>query len=189
MCVCACSRGVGAGPAGTTAAGPMLEAKLMNLIKGRLQKFWHTFPQTLSLVDNCSWNPISSAFRSPCCWSVLPWEWSGIWNLLHWDYAFWWFLKNTWRCRVKVLIKTLCPTSGAGQEGIHSVLLSYSLFNWTGDANVSIISAAAWGWESGHFGGHKCLCSTTERQHRGLHTWATVTNRFVVTVYRLYKVK
>ena len=113
----------------------------------------------------------------------------GIWNLLHWDYAFWWFLKNTWRCRVKVLIKTLCPTSGAGQEGIHSVLLSYSLFNWTGDVNVSIISAAAWGWESGHFGGHKCLCRTTERRHRGLHTWATVTNRFVVTVYRLYKVK
>ena len=32
-------RGVGAGPAGTAAAGPMLEAKLMNLIKGRLQKF------------------------------------------------------------------------------------------------------------------------------------------------------
>ena len=29
------SRGVGAGPAGTAAAGPMLEAKLMNLIKGR----------------------------------------------------------------------------------------------------------------------------------------------------------
>ena len=27
------------GPAGTAAAGPMLEAKLMNLIKGRLQKF------------------------------------------------------------------------------------------------------------------------------------------------------
>ena len=26
-------RGPGAGPAGTTAAGPMLEAKLMNLIK------------------------------------------------------------------------------------------------------------------------------------------------------------
>ena len=33
-------RGAGAGPAGTVAAGPMLEAKLMNLIKGRLQKFW-----------------------------------------------------------------------------------------------------------------------------------------------------
>ena len=32
-------RGAGAGPTGTTAAGPMLEAKLMNLIKGRLQKF------------------------------------------------------------------------------------------------------------------------------------------------------
>ena len=29
----------GASPAGTAAAGPMLEAKLMNLIKGRLQKF------------------------------------------------------------------------------------------------------------------------------------------------------
>ena len=27
-------------PAGTAAAGPMLEAKLMNLINGRLQKFW-----------------------------------------------------------------------------------------------------------------------------------------------------
>ena len=27
-------RGAGAGPAGTAAAGPMLEAKLMNLIKG-----------------------------------------------------------------------------------------------------------------------------------------------------------
>ena len=33
------SRGDGAGPAGTAAAGPMLEAKLMNLINGRLQKF------------------------------------------------------------------------------------------------------------------------------------------------------
>ena len=32
-------RGAGAGPAGTAAAGPMLEAKLMNLIKGWLQKF------------------------------------------------------------------------------------------------------------------------------------------------------
>ena len=32
-------RGAGAGPAGTAAAGPMLEAKLMNLIKGQLQKF------------------------------------------------------------------------------------------------------------------------------------------------------
>ena len=34
------SRGVGAGPAGTAVAVPMLEAKLMNLIKGQLQKFW-----------------------------------------------------------------------------------------------------------------------------------------------------
>ena len=33
------SKGTGAGPAGTAAAGPILEAKLMNLIKGRLQKF------------------------------------------------------------------------------------------------------------------------------------------------------
>ena len=33
-------RGAGAGPAGTAAAGPMLEAKRMNLIKGQLQKFW-----------------------------------------------------------------------------------------------------------------------------------------------------
>ena len=32
-------RGDGVGPAGTAAAGPMLEAKLMNLIKGQLQKF------------------------------------------------------------------------------------------------------------------------------------------------------
>ena len=32
-------RGAGAGPAGTAATGPMLEAKLMNLIKGWLQKF------------------------------------------------------------------------------------------------------------------------------------------------------
>ena len=32
-------RGAGAGPAGTAVAGPMLEAKLLNLIKGRLQKF------------------------------------------------------------------------------------------------------------------------------------------------------
>ena len=32
-------RGDGAGPAGTAAAGPMLEAKLMNLINGWLQKF------------------------------------------------------------------------------------------------------------------------------------------------------
>ena len=32
-------RGAGAGPAGTAATGPMLEAKLMNLINGRLQKF------------------------------------------------------------------------------------------------------------------------------------------------------
>ena len=33
------NRGAGAGPAGTAAVGPMLEAKHMNLIKGRLQKF------------------------------------------------------------------------------------------------------------------------------------------------------
>ena len=33
------TRGAGAGPAGTVAAVPMLEAKLMNLIKGGLQKF------------------------------------------------------------------------------------------------------------------------------------------------------
>ena len=33
-------RGAGAGPTGTAAAGPMLEAKLMDLIKGLLQKFW-----------------------------------------------------------------------------------------------------------------------------------------------------
>ena len=32
-------RGAGASPAGTAATGPMLEAKLMNLIKGQLQKF------------------------------------------------------------------------------------------------------------------------------------------------------
>ena len=32
-------RGAGAGPAGTAAVVPMLEAKLMNLIKGRLQEF------------------------------------------------------------------------------------------------------------------------------------------------------
>ena len=31
------NRGAGAGPTGTAAAGPMLEAKLMNLIKSRLQ--------------------------------------------------------------------------------------------------------------------------------------------------------
>ena len=31
--------GAGAGPAGTVAMGLMLEAKLMNLIKGQLQKF------------------------------------------------------------------------------------------------------------------------------------------------------
>ena len=59
-------------------------------------------------------------------------------------------------------------------------VLAIHLFHWTGDANVSIILHAAWGWESGHSGGHKCLCSATERWHRGLHTWATVTNRFVV---------
>ena len=35
----ATGRGARAGPAGTAAAVPMLEAKLMNLIKGRLQKF------------------------------------------------------------------------------------------------------------------------------------------------------
>ena len=39
VCMCMCVRGAGAGPAGTAAAGPMLEAKLMNLIKGWLQKF------------------------------------------------------------------------------------------------------------------------------------------------------
>ena len=33
-------RGAGAGPTGTAAAGPILEAKRMNLIKGWLQKFW-----------------------------------------------------------------------------------------------------------------------------------------------------
>ena len=32
-------RGAGAGPAGTAGAVPMLEAKLMNLIKGQLPKF------------------------------------------------------------------------------------------------------------------------------------------------------
>ena len=32
-------RGAGAGPAGTAAAGPMLGAKLTNLIKGWLEKF------------------------------------------------------------------------------------------------------------------------------------------------------
>ena len=37
--LCALDRGAGAGPAGTAAAGPMLGAKLMNLIKGWLQKF------------------------------------------------------------------------------------------------------------------------------------------------------
>ena len=37
---CTFYRGAGAGPAGTAATGPMLEAKLMNLIKGWLQKFW-----------------------------------------------------------------------------------------------------------------------------------------------------
>ena len=42
--------------------------------------------------------------------------------------------------------------------------------------------SAAWGWESGHSGGHKCLCSATERWHRGLYTWAAVTNRYVVIV-------
>ena len=36
---CILCRGARAGPAGTAAAGPMLEAKLMNLINGQLQKF------------------------------------------------------------------------------------------------------------------------------------------------------
>ena len=53
-------RGAGAGPAGTAAAGPMLEAKLMNLIKGRLQKFWlsnnFSVKFTRSRVSAASWN-------------------------------------------------------------------------------------------------------------------------------------
>ena len=37
ICVqCVLNRGAGAGPAGTTAVGPMLEAKIMNLIKGHV---------------------------------------------------------------------------------------------------------------------------------------------------------
>ena len=41
LCLKTCNhRGAGASPTGTTAAGPMLGAKLMNLIKGQLQKFW-----------------------------------------------------------------------------------------------------------------------------------------------------
>ena len=33
------NRGAGAGPTGTAAVGPMLEAKFMNFIKSWLQKF------------------------------------------------------------------------------------------------------------------------------------------------------
>ena len=68
------------------------------------------------------------------------------------------------------------------------IVCSYHLqLHWTGDANVSILSAA-WGWESGHSGGHKCLCSAAERWDCDLHPWDTVTNTYVVTVCRLYKV-
>ena len=48
--------------------------------------------------------------------------------------------------------------------------------------------SAAWGWESGHSGGHKRLCSAAERWDCDLHPWDTVTNTYVVTVCRLCKV-
>ena len=47
-------RGDGAGPAGTAAAGPMLEAKLMNLIKGRLQKFWLSNNFSVKFMRSCA---------------------------------------------------------------------------------------------------------------------------------------
>ena len=50
------------GPAGTAAAGPMLEAKLMNLIKGRLQKFW--LSNNFSVKFTCSCAPAASPDQS-----------------------------------------------------------------------------------------------------------------------------
>ena len=47
-------RGAGAGPAGTAAAGPMLEAKLMNLIKGWLQKFWLSNNFSVKFTRSCA---------------------------------------------------------------------------------------------------------------------------------------
>ena len=58
----AVNRGVGAGPAGTTAAGPMLEAKLMNLIKGRLQQF--RLSNNFSVKFTCSRAPGASPDQS-----------------------------------------------------------------------------------------------------------------------------
>ena len=48
------ARGDGAGPAGTAAAGPMLEANLMNLIKGRLQKFWLSNNFSVKFTRSCA---------------------------------------------------------------------------------------------------------------------------------------
>ena len=57
-----CIRGAGAGPAGTAAAGPMLEAKRMNQIKGQLQKFW--LSNNFSVKFTCSRTPVASPDQS-----------------------------------------------------------------------------------------------------------------------------
>ena len=60
-------RGAGAGPAGTAAVGPMLEAKLMNLIKGWLQKVWlsnnFSVKFTRSRAPSCLARPVMICFR------------------------------------------------------------------------------------------------------------------------------
>ena len=51
-------RGAGAGPAGTAAAGPMLEAKFMNLIKGLLQKFRLSNNFSVKFIRSCPLRPL-----------------------------------------------------------------------------------------------------------------------------------
>ena len=47
-------RGAGAGPASTAAVEPMLKAKLMNLIKGQLQKFWLSNNFSVKFTRSCT---------------------------------------------------------------------------------------------------------------------------------------
>ena len=48
------SRDAGAGPAGTAATGPMLEAKLTNFIKSWLQKFWLSNNFSVKFTRSCA---------------------------------------------------------------------------------------------------------------------------------------
>ena len=65
-------RGAGAGPTGTVAAGPMLEAKLMNLIKGWLQKFW--LSNNFSVKFTHSRTPAASPDQSWYASDATEWE-------------------------------------------------------------------------------------------------------------------